>query len=491
MKNNQALKVLLVDDDEDDYFLTTDLLSDIKTLRFEVVWSRSFKEALQLISPRKFDLYIFDFLLGGHTGIDLLEATKKKGCDEPVILLTGKGDPAIDNLAVEGGAYDYLVKSDLSPEILERSIRYSLKQAGTLKALKESENKYRTVIEQSKDLIFIADAEFNPVSTSRSVEQLLGYTQEDIYHLNFLTFIQDAETVSRIRELIDAGGQIVNFPVILKSRSGEAKHCLLTCAIEKSSEKDGFIHGIIIDQTDRLKAERAMLLSEKMEATARLMRTLAHEVRNPLTNITLSVDSIESEIADEYLQTYLEIIKRNSMRIDALITEVLNSARQKDIELKPTPVERVIMKSIEDVQDRARLNGVNILTNFSEEQTLADLNEDKLSIALTNILVNAIEAMHGVSDPTIVIQTGFFNRQLVLIIRDNGIGMDNEQQSRLFEPYFTTKNNGIGLGLAATLTILKAHNVDIEVESALSRGTTFRLTFDQKERSSPAMVADK
>jgi PAS domain S-box-containing protein len=480
MKNKRVLKVLLVDDDEDDYFLTSELLSDIRNLDFEVVWARSYNEALRLINPRKYDLFIFDFLLGAHTGIELVEITKNKGCDEPVILLTGKGDQTIDNLAVEVGAYDYLVKSDLSPEILERSIRYSLKQADTLKALKESEKRYRTVIEQSKDLIFIADSDFNALSTSKSVEQLLGYTQEEIYDLNFFGLISDSKIATPVRDMIVAGEDVINFPVTMRSKSGEIKHCLLTCAVEASSEKDWFIHGIIIDQTDRLKAEKAMLLSEKMEATARLMRTLAHEVRNPLTNITLSVDSIESEIKDEYIQTYLEIIKRNSLRIDGLITEVLNSARQKDIELKPTPVQKVIQQAIDDVTDRAKLHGVKIITNLNDENTVLALNEDKLRIAFTNILVNAIEAMNGVNEPAIIIQTDFFNNLLALIIRDNGVGMDKEQLSRLFEPYFTTKNNGIGLGLASTLTILKAHNVDIEVDSELNRGTSFKLTFSLK-----------
>ncbi len=480
IKDAKSLRVLLVDDDEDDYFLTTDLLSDIRNLKFEVTWAKSFKEAVDTIAPNKYDLFIFDFLLGAQTGIDLLEITKAKGCEEPVILLTGKGDQDIDNLAVEIGAYDYLVKSDLSPEILARSIRYSLKQADTLKALKGSEKKYRTVIEQSKDIIFIADSDFNAISISKSVEFLLGYTQEEVYELRFFDLISDAKGTQEVSELISAGEEVINFPVVIKSKSGELKHCMLTCALEDSLEKDWFIHGIIIDQTDRLKAEKATLLSEKMEATARLMRTLAHEVRNPLTNITLSVDSIESEISDEYLLTYLEIIKRNSLRIDGLITEVLNSARQKDIELTPTPVHRVILQAVDDVLDRARLNGVFIAKEFEDVDTLLALHEDKLRIAFTNILVNAIEAMNGVQNPAISIRTERQNNLFKLIIRDNGVGMDKEQLSRLFEPYFTTKNNGIGLGLAATLTILKAHNVDIEVDSELNKGTTFRLTFSLK-----------
>lgn len=479
IKDARSLRVLLVDDDEDDYFLTTDLLSDIRSPKFEVTWARSYKEAVQAIAPNKYDLFIFDFLLGAQTGIDLLEITKEKGCEEPVILLTGKGDQDIDNLAVEIGAYDYLVKSDLNPEILARSIRYSLKQADTLKALKGSEKKYRTVIEQSKDIIFIADSGFNAISISKSVEALLGYSQEEIYELRFFDLISDAKGSTQVSDLITAGEEVVNFPVVIKSKGGEFKHCMLTCTLE-NSEKDWFIHGVIIDQTDRLKAEKATLMSEKMEATARLMRTLAHEVRNPLTNITLSVDSIESEISDEYLLTYLEIIKRNSLRIDGLITEVLNSARQKDIELTPTPIHRVILQAVDDVLDRARLNGVFIAKEFDDVDIQLALNEDKLRIAFTNILVNAIEAMQGVNSPAIAIRTERQNNLFKLIIRDNGVGMDKEQLSRLFEPYFTTKNNGIGLGLAATLTILKAHNVDIEVDSELQKGTTFRLTFSLK-----------
>ncbi|MFC0185723.1 response regulator [Pseudarcicella hirudinis] len=147
------IKVLLVDDDEDDYLLTSDYIRDIPDKSFIVHWASNFSDALPKILERQYDIYFFDFLLGAKTGLELIKEAVKAGCEEPIILLTGKGDQRIDREAMELGAVDYLIKGELDSEKLERTIRYALDRSANLKALKTSEERYRSLFEQSKDMI--------------------------------------------------------------------------------------------------------------------------------------------------------------------------------------------------------------------------------------------------------------------------------------------------------------------------------------------------
>ena len=134
--NNKLIRVLLVDDDEDDYFLTREYFQDLVNWKFDITWCATFREAEAQIRNNKFDLYLFDYLLGENTGIDLIELACNFECEEPIILLTGKGDTKIAVEALRLGAADYLIKSELDAEKLERSIRYALERTSVLKALR-------------------------------------------------------------------------------------------------------------------------------------------------------------------------------------------------------------------------------------------------------------------------------------------------------------------------------------------------------------------
>ena len=122
------VRILLVDDDEDDYILTRDLLSGSERLKFELDWVDRYDAALKLIEPCQYDVYLFDYRLGGRTGLELLEAAIAIGCKAPIILLTGKGDYEIDVKAMQAGAADYLEKGQMGAPLLERAIRHAIER---------------------------------------------------------------------------------------------------------------------------------------------------------------------------------------------------------------------------------------------------------------------------------------------------------------------------------------------------------------------------
>jgi signal transduction histidine kinase/DNA-binding response OmpR family regulator len=125
---NSILKVLLVDDDEDDYLITSDLIGEIERSRYELEWASNYDQALELIGQHRHDVYLIDYRLGSRNGLDLIKAAIEDGCAGPMILLTGQGDSEVDIMAMEAGAMDYLVKGQIDSSIIERTIRYAIQR---------------------------------------------------------------------------------------------------------------------------------------------------------------------------------------------------------------------------------------------------------------------------------------------------------------------------------------------------------------------------
>ena len=126
--NGEKLKVLLVDDDEDDYVITRGLLKEIPAYHVELDWTQDFNEALDQISVHEHGMYLVDYRLGARTGLELLSEAIEGGCRDPIILLTGQGDREVDLEAMKAGAADYLDKGRLDIDILDRAIRYSIER---------------------------------------------------------------------------------------------------------------------------------------------------------------------------------------------------------------------------------------------------------------------------------------------------------------------------------------------------------------------------
>jgi len=478
MKELDTIRVLIVDDDEDDFFLTSDYLNDIRGKNFAIDWAKNFDDAVGKVTSCEYDICFFDFLLGAKTGLDLLKKAIQEGCQSPIILLTGKGDHKIDMEAMRLGAVDYLIKSELDSEKLERCIRYSLERADTLKTLRESEQQYRTIfnhvrqgiiVTQPKDGSFIY---YNPATL-----EMLGYEAEELNQISTAKIFEKPEVWHLFNEKLEENGNIDKFEAIFLTKKGERKICLIDAQKQKNSEgKESFL-SIIHDVTAQRKAEREAMMLEKMAATGRLVRTLAHEVRNPLTNIHLSVEQLESDLKteDEDAQLFLGIIRRNSQRISDLITELLNNSKPSELAFSKISIHQVLDATLEQAIDRINLKNITLEKQYGEDVSL-NLDVNKIKIAFLNIIINAVEAMEE-GQGKLIIRNHIANNYCYVSIKDNGTGISPENMSRLFEPYFTAKNNGIGLGLAATLNIIQSHKATVDVNSELGKGTEFIVTF--------------
>lgn len=468
----RPIRILVVEDDEDDFILLKDYCSDIRNYVFVVDWISGYRDAVNAIRRQAYDLYFFDYLLGANTGIELLKEVSGDVAG-PVIFLTGKGDRNTDMQAMKYGASDYLVKTEIDSEKLERSIRYALDNYYTLRALKESEERYRSIFERSRDMIYITDKVGKFLTVNESASRIFGYSKEEFLQLRASDLYFNRDDRRLYLEAINKTGVVSNFEVALKDKFNNVKHCIVSGSLQVMGEDAQiFYHGIIHDITRRKKIEKDLLIAEKLAVTGRIVRTLAHEVRNPLTNINLAVEQIEEDNKNGELNILTEIIKRNGRRINDLISELLQSSKPAEVNPEPITVKKLLEDTITLANDRILLKNIHVHRKFGDENSKVSVDLPKMRIALLNIIINAIEAMPQ-SGGELMLSTYEEDGRTIISIKDNGSGIAKDDLSRLFEPYFTAKVNGVGLGLATTHNIIKSHGGSIDVESEPGKGTNF------------------
>lgn len=243
--------------------------------------------------------------------------------------------------------------------------------------------------------------------------------------------------------------------------------------------EDGFMV-TFNDITDQKRAEQINLESDRLELTAQITRTVAHEVRNPLTNIHLAVEQVQDEVMDrkDAVGPYFGIIDRNLKRIGTLIKEMLESSRKRELKPVPCKMEDIVNNALRSVKDRLALKNMSHVVDIAVDlpEVMADC--DLMGLAVTNIAVNAIEAMEPVNG-RLEFRVARRPDAVELEITDNGKGIAPENVQRLFEPFYSGRTGGLGLGLTTARTILHSHGVQLEVRSALGVGTTFTLRFPE------------
>ena len=211
-----------------------------------------------------------------------------------------------------------------------------------------------------------------------------------------------------------------------------------------------------------------------------LVSVLAHELRNPLTNIMLTIHLLESKILDDNDRMYMDIIKRSSAKINDLINDLLKGQKKDEIQTEKHSVHQLLDEVIELASDRLVLKNVIVKKNYAPYDLKVKMDKPKIKIALTNIIINAIDAMDS-KNGELRLETKIIRGKCAVSIQDNGKGISKENLPLIFDPYFTNKQNGVGVGLAATKDILQSNKVGVRVESLVGHGTRFILLFEKNK----------
>ncbi len=262
------------------------------------------------------------------------------------------------------------------------------------------------------------------------------------------------------------------YSVITFNRENKDKKAADAAAAQYASQLENRVN-----ELDKKNIELAQLRGmEKYAATGRMASTMAHEIKNPLNNISLSMEHLSyNPEQDEEQKQLIEIVNRNVKRINDIVTNLLNATRFLVLKFIPVSLNQLIEDALEAAKDRIELNNITVIKHFDEGLCNVSVDIEKIKIAITNIIVNAIEAVEGKSNGTIEITTTSLNGHCAMILKDNGVGMDEEALSKVFEPFITSKKNGTGLGLTNTQNIILNHKGHITVESSKGEGSIFTI----------------
>jgi len=223
-------------------------------------------------------------------------------------------------------------------------------------------------------------------------------------------------------------------------------------------------------------ANRKLIQAEKLASIGRISAGIAHEIRNPLTSVKLNIQKlIQSEQLNEVEKEHLSLSQEGISQMEKFVKELLDFTRVPELNLDRFPIEQILEESVKTLADTLELKKVVIEKNFEEglPQILAD--GDKLRQVFLNILRNAYEAVEergriNISLSLLEEQSG---SKIRVEISDNGCGIPEEYRETIFEPYYTTKSSGIGLGLAIARKIIEQHMGSLKVEENVEKGTSF------------------
>ncbi|MFB8792436.1 MAG: response regulator [Potamolinea sp.] len=485
--DNARVKVLLVDDDEDDYVLTRDLFSEMNGDRFELEWLSSYDAAMDAILLKQHDVYLFDYRLGERNGLELLRETVDKGCSAPIILLTGQGDREVDLEAMKAGAADYLDKSQIVAPLLERSIRYAIER-------KQSEQKIReqaALLDIATDAIIVRSLESKILFWNKGAERVYGWIASEAIGQNAseLLYREIPAQLTQIQQILEETG----------SWQGEL-HQVTKCGkeiivasrwtlVRDTENKPKSILVVNTDITQTKQLESQFLRAQRMESIGTLASGIAHDLNNVLTPIMMTAQLLETQLHDEYSKRLLPIMVTSAKRGAALVKQVLSFAR--GIEGKFTILQiKHLITEIRQIALETFPKSIQISTDIPQDLGTVFGDATQLHQLLINLCVNARDAMpHGgllsISAENFFIDKNYAKMNLdaqvghyiVVRVADTGTGIPPEILDRIFEPFFTTKDigKGTGLGLSTVIGIIKSHGGFVKVYSEVEKGTEFKV----------------
>ena len=451
--DNPRLRVLLVEDDEDDYVIIRDLLSEME--RFELEWVIDYDDALRAIEREEHDVCLLDYRLGERSGLELLREASGRGCKTPIILLTGQGDREVDLEAMQAGAADYLVKGQIDAPLLERSIRYVFTR--TLRILGESEKRFRSLVQNGSDVITVLDVEGTICYESPSIERVLGYLPEDLIGESVFDYIHP-DDLGRVRSIfIDiTKNSGIGGPVEVRARHVDGSWRYLE-AIVNNLLDDPVVRGIVVnsrDVTERKEAEEK--LREVREAERRrLARDLHDEALQDLTYALAEVQFVQATSREPELGHRLERAASALMRTGQGLHGAIHDLRLGEDR------EQTLTELLEGLVKLNRQSSPEREIELSIEGFLPPLPKET-EVELVRIVREALVNVRRHSDARRVrVAVGASGGKLWAEVSDDGRGFDPSEVDG-------------GIGVVGMRERARALGGDLEIRSEPGEGTTVR-----------------
>lgn len=478
MSATDRVRILIADDDPN---VRRSLSLILENKGFSPVVVASGAEALAGIAQEPVSLALIDLRLEDMSGLELMQEIETQTPGTDYIVITGYASQATAIEAINLGAYSY-VKKPYEVEQLLVTIRRALEKQQAERALRESEEKYSNLFRFSNDGIFLYDLDGRILDANQRVLDKFGYSRAELLAMAVpeLHPPEVLEVSLSAFEQIAADG-VVNFEITFRKKSGDVFPAEVSSSLFEFGGKR-VIQGIVRDITGRKRLEEELLKVQKLESVGILAGGIAHDFNNILTAIlgNIGLAKMHAEL-DTRLQQRLVKAEKACLRARDLTQQLLTFSKG------GVPIRKIasVATLIEETAEFA-VRGTNVycMTLVPDDLWPVDIDEGQISQVINNLVLNAAQAMpeggtvevraQGVSldeGQVLALPAG---RYVEVSIEDHGVGIPEKHLSKIFDPYFTTKQQGSGLGLATCYAIIKNHDGAVTVESELGAGTVFR-----------------
>jgi protein-histidine pros-kinase len=498
------IRVLLVEDSESDYLLTRRMLSSIDNQTFNLEWASSWQRGMEAIRRASHDICLLDYRIDGGDGLELLKESRETSHNIPVILLTGVSDYRLDVEAMQLGAADFLVKDQITPALLERSIRYAIAQAHTLDELRRqqdelrtSELRFRSVVQSASDAIILADDHARVLSWNQAAEVIFGYRDDEIAGQSLEILIPESYREQHLagieRFRITGRSQLVGKTVELEALRKDGTVFPVELSLASWTSGDGaYFTGIIRDITERRRAEEMRRAKEAAEEASRakssFVARMSHELRTPLHAIIGFTNLLLQNKADNLTPPDIDFLERilvNAKDQLQLINTILDlskvEAGRLDVNVAPTNVGSVVREVVKQLEGQGRNKNVNIEMRIPENMNPVVTDANKLKQVLINLIDNAVKFTEEGTVTVEVLVSPIDFQPMRMDIVDTGIGIPPDRLEDIFEPFHriqtgsSPRSGGTGLGLSICRSLCDLLSYQLQVQSAPGKGSTFSI----------------
>lgn len=350
-----------------------------------------------------------------------------------------------------------------------------------------SENELlEVVLDSIVDGILVVDLENRLITKNRAVDKMLCFKVNDPSDQIIWDVVEDEEIAEFIRQVLKNGDRVTEEEFTLNYSGINRTICLDIMPLVK----DGSIQGNVIlvsDITDRKRKEAQLRRAESLASLTTLAAGVAHEIKNPLGSIGIHIQLMQKALKRDHILNeetagrFLSILNEEVERLNEIIVDFLFAVRPMNTNLVLSHINSVVSDLIEFVKHELEQNGIVIHMDLDPNIPKIYMDEKYMKQAVLNIVKNAEAAMPDGGELTIKTFEG--DGMVHLHIKDNGTGISEENMAKIFEPYFTTKDFGSGLGLTVVYKIIKEHDGEIFLDSKEGEGTVFMLTFPIPQRT--------
>ena len=514
--DNEPIKILVIEDNPADVRLLQEMLTEVKEFYYSLECADRLSAGLSSLTKGGIDVVLLDLSLPESQGLDTFEQVFAQAPYVPVIIMTITGDEETAVKAVQKGAQDYLFKGQVNGNCLARSIRYAIER----KRAEEELRKYRShleelVQERTAQLTTANEQLQGEIIKRKGVEESLRAEQQRLFTLldglPAFVYLQAPDYSIRFanrcfREHFGSNQEGRPCYEVLKrcKGPGRCEECPTYRVFDTKSPQqwewigpEGRIYEIYdypftdidgsplvlelgLDITDRKKMEEELQKAQKLESLGVLAGGIAHDFNNILVSIMGGLSLLKHAKLDDKIFKVLTTVEKAAGRAKDLTRQLLTFSKGEAPITKNASISELLKDTISFC-----LRGSKVRYEFCISDNLwpVEIDEGQISQVIHNLIINANQAMPDggmiricTENVTIRANKGLplkEGKYVKISINDEGLGISEEYLKKIFDPYFTTKSDGSGLGLATSYSIIKKHKGYITVESEAGVGTTF------------------